>query len=252
MKKGYFTGKLGSAVFITILLLYFLMKTTSSKIIFVPFLICGVSMIGKNVALISGKKKWVRIFDKLFVAGFLLFWFGFLGVVGYTCVRDRNYSMLLFLLLFLLVGISVVRRRLLNVRSKDNTKSKFDFRIILGASLVIIALLAGVMLIVLGITQSNGVMIFAGAFFVLGSFTFVLAALTIQGHFDNLKIDVLGMYIGVLFVMIGIGVIMVKYVQLHSLLATIQAFDLWILIPVILAVTGVLQIVKCLRKKNEM
>ena len=53
--SGY-TGKLISSVFITGLLTYVMFNTTSPKIVFVPFLICAVSMALKTVGQIFEKE----------------------------------------------------------------------------------------------------------------------------------------------------------------------------------------------------
>ena len=74
--KSIYLRKLVTSVFATILLIYFMIKTTSPKIIFVPFLICGISMIGKSVCLHMDKKKYANIFNTAFIISFLLFWFG--------------------------------------------------------------------------------------------------------------------------------------------------------------------------------
>lgn len=250
MKRSYFISKLISSIFITILLLYFMTKTPSPKIIFVPFLICSVSMAGKNIAFILDKKKCAMLFDKLFIMGFLLFWFGFLVVAFYTSVKDKNYSLLIFSLPFWVVGFYLVKNKLLNIKSKKKAKSKFNFMIIISAGLVIIIFLSGLIIGVLGIFERNATMIFVGAFFAFGALTFVLGALTALGYFDKLKIDVLGIYIGVLFVAIGIGFIAIKYGQTLSLLETIQSFGAWFFIPIMLVVVGVFQIVKCLKNRR--
>ena len=76
----------------------------------------------------------------------------------------------------------------------------------------------------------------------IGAFTFVLAALTVRGCFEHYKVDVLGLYIGILFVVIGIGVIAMIYNQ---------NFGLWIVIPVMMIGAGVLQINKCIKNKKN-
>ena len=103
--------RLISSVFITIALLYFMINTTSPKIIFVPFLICSISMFGQTAARISNNKKYISIFHKLFVIGFSLFWFGFLIVACYLSFRDGNYSMIVFSLPFWIVGTYFVRKK---------------------------------------------------------------------------------------------------------------------------------------------
>ena len=49
-EKRPFTNKFISSIFITVLLLYFMAKTQNSKLIFVPFLICSITMAGKHLA----------------------------------------------------------------------------------------------------------------------------------------------------------------------------------------------------------
>ena len=134
----------------------------------------------------------------------------------------------------------MVKNKLLKIKSKNKAKSKFNFMMIISAALVIIAFFSGLIISVLGIMRLDAAMIFAGAFFTFGSFTFILAGLTALGYFDKLKIDVLGMYVGVLFVAIGLGFIAIKY-------ENIQTFGFWILIPILLVAAGVFQIIKCLK-----
>ena len=82
-------------------------------------------------------------------------------------------------------------------------------------------------------------LLFAGGFFTFGAFTFVMAALTVRGYFERCKVDVLGLYIGILFVAIGIGIIAMIYRQ---------KFGLWITIPILMIGAGVVQIVKCIKR----
>ena len=83
----------------------------NSKIIFIPFIICAITVVGKNIALLCGKKNLAVTFSKLFTIGFLLFWFGFLSVAVFVCIRDKNYNTLVFTLPFWIAGIWVVKRR---------------------------------------------------------------------------------------------------------------------------------------------
>ncbi len=250
MRINSITGRLISSIFITTLLIYFMIKTTSPKIIFVPFLICSLSISGKSLGLIFNKEKIITLFDKLFKGGFFLFWFGFLIVACYMSIKDKNYSLIVFSLPFWLVGIYFVKKKLLNFGAKNNSESKFNFMKIISAGLVLITLLAGLIILVLGIIQTNVTMIFAGAFFAFGAFTFILFALMALGYFDKLKIDVFGLYVGILFVVIGIGIPAIKYGETFSIVETIQTFGFWILIPVMLVTAGTLQIAKCLKNRK--
>jgi len=336
--KSVYTRKLISSVFITILLIYFMIKTSSPKIIFVPFLICAISMIGKSISLIMEKKKYVNIFDKSFTIGFLLFWFGFLIYANYIAIKDKQWQLVAFSLVFWIVGIYFAKKRLVKPKEKTNnekskTKLNIDFRILISALLVIIVLLSGIAMLFFGImdtyrlnsitkgyiatdgyyrecdifssdedgttykltyvytvnnkeysvttdygtnyipeenssreikynpnnpeeaiitgTNSKNGLIYFGAFFTFGSITFILAALSVLGYFDKFKVDILGTYIGFLFFIIGIGIILFQTGTTTSLIETIKSFGLWILIPIMFIIVGIIQIVKCLLKKNR-
>ena len=337
--KSVYTRKLISSVFITILLIYFMIKTSSPKIIFIPFLICAISMIGKSISLIMEKKKYVNIFDKSFTVGFLLFWFGFLIFADYIAIKDKQWQLVAFSLVFWIVGIYFAKKRLVKQKEKINkeksktkTKLNIDFRILISASLVIIVLLSGIAMLFFGImdtyrlnsitkgyiatdgyyrecdifssdedgttykltyvytvndkeylvttdygtnyipeenssreikynpnnpeeaiitgTNSKNGLIYFGAFFTFGSITFILAALSVLGYFDKLKVDILGIYIGFLFFIIGIGIILFQTGTTTSLIETIKSFGLWILIPIMFIIVGIIQIIKCILKKK--
>ncbi len=228
-----------------------MIKTTSPKIIFVPFLICSIAMIGKSIGLILDKRKCATVFDKIFKGGFLLFWFGFLFVACYISIKEKSYSLTVFSLPFWLVGSYFLKNKFLNMEPKDKATSKFNFVKISSSALVLVVILSGLVLLFLGIAKVNKTMIFAGAFFTFGAFAFILFGLTALGYFDKLKFDVLGMYVGILFVAIGIGIPALKYADTLSLSETVKAFNFWILIPIMLVVAGVLQIVKCLRNMKQ-
>lgn len=335
--KSVYTRKLVSSVFSTIILIYFMIKTTSPKIIFVPFLICSISIIGKSIFLIIEKKKYANIFDKSFTIGFLLFWFGFLIYANYIAIKDKQWQLVAFSLVFWIVGIYFAKKRLVKPKEKtSNEKSKtklnIDFRILTSALLVIIVLLSGIAMLFFGImdtyrlnsitkgyiatdgyyrecdifssdedgttykltyvytvnskeysvttdygtnyipeenssreikynpnnpeeaiitgTNSKNGLIYFGAFFTFGSITFILAALSVLGYFDKFKVDILGTYIGFLFFIIGIGIILFQTGTTTSLIETIKSFGLWILIPIMFIIVGIIQIVKCLLKKK--
>ncbi len=249
MRINSITGKLISSIFITALLIYFMIKTTSPKIIFVPFLICSLSMTGKSLGFILNKEKIAVFFDKLFKAGFFLFWFGFLIVFCYISIRDKKYSMFALTIPFWLVGIYFLKRKLFSSDKEKEEKSKINLIKFVSALLVFSVLIAGLLLLIFGIIKAEKIMIFAGAFFVLGAGAFVLFALTATGCFDKIKTDVLGLYVGIVFTLIGIGIPAFKFTETFSLLKTVQAFGLWIFVPILMLTAGVFQIIKCIKNK---
>ena len=241
MKRKSPIGNLTASVCATGILLYVMGRTTSPKIILLPFLICALSLAGKSIAQMLRKEKLAVVFHKCFVAGFLLFWIGFLAVAGYITIRDRNYSMLIFLVPFWLIGCYLIKNKLLGKKSKKNVEP-FRFAHVISAILVSLALLSGVVLLILGIHRSQLGLAFMGMFFLCGGGAFVLGTLTIRGVFDKAKIDVLGLYMGIVFAVLGIGFTAMLY-QLSD------APGLWILIPLLMTAAGAVQIVKCM--KNE-
>ena len=250
MKNNLSTRNLISSIVSTVLLLCFMAKSSSPKIIFVPFLICSLSMAGKSIARILNKKKMEFLFGKLFVLGFLLFFIGFLVVACFVSIRDKNYSLLVFLIPFWLVGIYLIKKRLFGKKRKNNAESVFTFAIIISTLFVVIALLAGIFLLVLGIKDADLGLILGGVIFTFGSFAFVLAALTIKGCFDKVKIDVLGLYAGIAIAVIGIGFILLKFRESYSLVEIVRSFGLWIIIPILMIAVGVYQVIKCIRNKK--
>ena len=250
MKNSLSTRNLISSIVSTVLLLCFMAKSSSPKIIFVPFLICSLSMAGKSIARILNKKKMEFLFGKLFVLGFLLFFIGFLVVACFVSIRDKNYSLLVFLIPFWLVGIYLIKKRLFGKKRKNNAESVFTFAIIISTLFVVIALLVGIFLLVLGIKDADLGLILGGVIFTFGSFAFVLAALTIKGCFDKVKIDVLGLYAGIAIAVIGIGFILLKFRESYSLVEIVRSFGLWIIIPILMIAVGVYQVIKCIRNKK--
>ena len=336
--KSIYLRKLVTSVFATILLIYFMIKTTSPNIIFVPFLICGISMIGKCVCLLMDKKKYATIFNKVFIISFLLFWFGFIIMWCYTSFKQGNPLQTIFTLQFWISGIYIAKKKLLKPKeNSNNEKSKIklniDIRILISALLVIIVLLSGIAMLFFGIrdtyrlnsktkdyitttgyfnnydvfnvdedgitykltyiytvdgneylvttdygtnyipepnssrkikynpnnpeeailtgTNSKNGLIYGVAFFSFGSFTFILAALSVLGYFDKFKVDIVGAYIGLLFFIIGIGIILLQTGTTTSLIETIKSFGLWILIPIMFVVVGIYQFIKSLLHKNK-
>lgn len=239
MKKTIAVRNLIISLIISSSLLYFLWKTPSPKIILAPFLICSLSLAGQSMAQLLNKEKWAAAFRKLFALSFFLFWFGFLVVAAFLCIRDKHYGMLLFTLPFWFVGIYFARNKLLGKRS-SKADSPFTFPVVISAVLVTAAFAAGIFLLVLGIRRGEPGLLLAGGFFLFGALTFVLAALTIRGTFAKCKIDVLGMYMGCFLSATGIITIIWKGKDLGFVL----------LIPALMTVAGVLQIIKCLKNKK--
>lgn len=239
MKQPFAIRNFIVSAFVTGLLAYLMLKSTSPKIIFIPFLICGLSMAGKSLAQMTGKEKWAAVFHKLFTIGFLLFWFGFLGVAAFICLRDKSYSMLLFTLPFWVVGFFIIKNKLLSKKS-SKADSPFRFAFAVSAALVVIAIAAGIFLFVLGIQRREPALLIGGVFFVLVSLAFPLGWLTISGKLANSKVDVLGLYMGIVVAGIGMGILVWKFAEL----------GLWMIVPVLMIAAGLAAVIKSLKRKQ--
>lgn len=103
--------------------------------------------------------------------------------------------------------------------------------------------LAGILLLILGIYRSQWALAFMGMFFFCGGGAFVIGTLTVRGTFDKAKIDAMGLYVGVVFIFLGIGFTVM-------ILNLAEPADLWILIPLLMTAAGILQIIKCLKNRR--
>ena len=119
MKSALISRKLVKASIAIVILVYFMIRTTSPKIIFVPFLICCIASIGKNLGLLFNRTKIAWYFDRIFKVVFFLSWFVFLIVACYIAVRDGNYKVILFTMPFWLGGLFFAKRKFQGPKDKQ-------------------------------------------------------------------------------------------------------------------------------------
>ena len=77
----------------------------TTKIILTPFTLWILYTMGLYVARLFHKDKLEKIFLKSYVVTFLLLWFGLVGFATYSAIKDNQFSMILFLIPFYVVGI---------------------------------------------------------------------------------------------------------------------------------------------------
>ena len=118
MKTALISRKLITTIIASVILVYFLIQSTSPKIIFLPFLICGIASIGKNFGLLFNKKVFALFCDRLFKVVFFLSWFVFLIIACYISVRNGNYKVIFFTLPFWLGGFFFAKRKLLKKKGQ--------------------------------------------------------------------------------------------------------------------------------------
>lgn len=99
-------------------------------------------------------------------------------------------------------------------------------------------------------TNSKNFLIYFGGFFMPGSIGFILGALYIKGVFDNMKINIMQLYFGFTFLIIGIGFILFQNGTTSSFLGTVKSLGIWMIIPVLFIILGSVEIIKCLHSRN--
>ena len=94
-------------------------------------------------------------------------------------------------------------------------------------------------------TNSKNTLIYFGGFFTLGATAFILAFLYVKGVFSKIKFDIMGLYLGFVFLIVGIGFIMFQG-GLSSFSETIKSLGIFIIIPILFIGVGIFQIIKCI------
>ena len=180
-----------------------------------------------------------NLFHKIFTIIFFLFWFGFLIFAAYICLRDENYGMLLYSGLFWIAGIVFAKKKLFNNKPKKTKMGIPPFGMVLLIISWITLLVSGVGLSIQGFLEKEFGLLFMGFFFFFGAIAFLLGVLTFKGCFDTCKIDILGLYAGIFFVLCGGG---------FGVMILQQGFNILVIIPGMMIIAGVIQTIKCFKK----
>lgn len=117
-----FIKKTIMAFAVSIFLGYIIIKTKDllTRIVVIPFLIFGISLFIKNICLIFNKNKIAKIFSKINVISFFIYYFGFLIYWDYVAITNKDYYILVaFSLLAWAGGIFALYRRYLRLRNTD-------------------------------------------------------------------------------------------------------------------------------------
>ena len=100
-------------------------------------------------------------------------------------------------------------------------------------------------------TNNSNFLIYFGIFFTLSSIAFILGGLYTKEIFDKIKINIMGLYLGFCFFLIGTSITLLQNGTTTSLLEAINSFGIWIIIPILFIIVGLVQIIKCLSKQNQ-
>ncbi len=102
----------------SIYLTYIFIITNSNltRIVIIPFLMFAISLFIKNVCLILNKDEIAKTFNKINIISFFIYYFGFLIYWDYLAIVKKEYMLVIFSLLFWVVGIFIAYRKYLKLR----------------------------------------------------------------------------------------------------------------------------------------
>ena len=113
-----FVRKTTVSLMISMFLGYILITTKDllTRIVVIPFLIFGISLFIKNICLIFKKNKIAKVFSKINVISFFIYYFGFLIYWDYTAILSKDYVLVVFSLIAWVCGIFVAYKKYLRFR----------------------------------------------------------------------------------------------------------------------------------------
>lgn len=163
-EKRKYMGRLIPTSLVAIFLISMIIRTPYffNRIIMLPFLICSLTEILKNIFLIIDKPKIARILNKIYQITFLIYWFGFLGYWCYLSSLDKKYSLLILSVPFWLAGIYIIYKSFFKkkdslekeVQRNRKRESKVNFKVIISSFLIGICLLSGIAMLFFGIRDT--------------------------------------------------------------------------------------------------
>lgn len=226
--KNIYLGRIIKSLFGLITLLLIVIKT-NTKIIFIPFIICFITYLLENICLYLNKKKEANLFHKLFIYGFLIFIVGFLIFACYYALSTRSYTLFIPITIFLIVTLLII--------NKLTNKIDLSFLLYFIPIIIIaISIIAGIYILIMGFKNNDFMIIYMGLFFILVSSTFILGGLYILGY---LKEIFLRIYISLLITVIGFITIFI-----------IPEINLWILVPIIMIIVGIISLIKTFKPEE--
>ena len=129
-----------------------------ARIFLLPFIVCVLASIGKNIFMIKDNYKYSNIFSNIYFISFFTFFFGILVIWCYLVIRDGNYAMLIFSIPFWIIGIFFVSKKIFkkNIslfnKFRRNGYVKINFRKIISGLLIGSCLVIGVVMLYFGIS----------------------------------------------------------------------------------------------------
>lgn len=117
-----------------------------------PFIICISSDVVKNIFLLKEANVNNRLFEKIFIIGFLSFVFLFLILWTGFSILNKEYSLIIVSIPFWLIGIFLTRKKLLGKETKLFKKN--NFKQIFPYLFLSLFILIGIIMLCFGINNS--------------------------------------------------------------------------------------------------
>ena len=156
-KSIFISNIIRSLIFIFILVILLLNNTGLTRLMILPFIICGLAVMGKNICFLLEKNNYANFFSLLYKISFFVFYFGFLLFGSYSVIKTGNFLTLIFTIPFIILGIYFVRKSLFNSTKEIESKPKkktLDTKIIVGGGLVLLTFFIGVGCLFFGIKEN--------------------------------------------------------------------------------------------------
>lgn len=98
------------SMIITIILTYFYFSASNGNLFIIPFLICSISILLKNIFILFKKDNLLYIFNKIYLSGFLLFLILFFTYFYYLIIKESKYLLIIPTVPFIFIIINIIKR----------------------------------------------------------------------------------------------------------------------------------------------
>lgn len=127
-----------------------------TKIIILPFLVCGIASVLKIFFLLIDKPQISNLCNKVYVISFFTYVLGFLGYWCYLNILARSYIALVFAIPFLIIAIKMMMKTLFKGKidmpeNKEVKKLNIINSITISSLLIVGALICGIVMLFFGI-----------------------------------------------------------------------------------------------------
>lgn len=150
-KFGLIYKLITELVIIGFLIFSFINNGNFLNFMILPFIICISGDVVKNILLLKGENVNNKFFEKIFIIGFLSFVFLFLILWTGLSILNKEYSLIIVSIPFWLIGIFLIRKKLLGKEAK--LFKKINFKQIFPYLFLSLFILIGIVMLYFGISN---------------------------------------------------------------------------------------------------